>query len=84
MFVATVLQKTAPTARETLYTMLIPVRDDETMEAIAGRAEMAAEQARKGYPTYTYRTLVGELTHEIEPPKPLVVKVKPLKAIKGK
>lgn len=55
----------------------------ETLEELAGRMEAVAEQNRKAYPQYHYRTLVGEFTHEIEPPKPIAVKVKPLKKVKA-
>jgi len=84
MYVGVVFQKTAPTAKEAAYQYAFSQNDKETMESVAGRAEQLAENLRRQYPTYLYRTLVGELTHEIEPPKPPVVKVKPLRAIKEK
>lgn len=80
MIFGVVLQKTAPTAVEQVLNYQIG-KPGEDMETLAGRMEALAEQNRRAYPAYYYRTMLGELTHEIEPPKPVKMKVRSLKAI---
>ena len=53
---------------------------NETFEQLAGRIEEYVDrQYRKvnGPSGYTYEILLGEITHELEPPKPKTIKVYP-------
>lgn len=79
MIIGAILQKTTPTGKEAPFQYAYSTTDKETIEEVAARTEQMAENLRRQYPTYHYRTLVGEMTHEIEPPKPITVKVRALK-----
>jgi len=81
MIFGVLMQKTGPGAVEAPFNFRL-AKKNETMEQVATQLEQLADQNRRTYPQYEYRTLLGEITHEIEGPKPPVVKVKPLVKIK--
>lgn len=82
MLMGTVLQDTKQArAKEAPVTYLVGTEDD-TVETLATKLETQADNYRRQYPQYSYRTLVGELTHEIEPPKPVIVKVRAITKVK--
>lgn len=77
MYIACIMNRVAGSGKFVPYgAPIVSKTATETLEEVAARADIAAETYRKQANGYEYTVWCGELTHEIEPPKPKPVKVK--------